>query len=482
MRRLCLLVSTLLLTGCAVGPNYHRPHVAGPEHWGGEPATPSMTYAGAIEISWWSGFHDRELDSLIGRLGKQNLDLQEAMSRIEQARGQTHIAAAQGMPNINWQPGYTWTQQSEKGFLSLAEPKPGANLQYNYYTNILSSSWDLDLFGMIRRTVEAQRATVVQTQAARRGVALTTLSSLVTSYLQLRGTQAQIVLTERDLALARHDLSLVQDRARDGAATSLDLAQARARVATTESDLPPLQNSQAALINAIGFLLALPPRMLEKELLPIGPQPQPPAAIPVGFPSQLAERRPDLMMADARLHAATARVAAADAAFYPDITLTGNIGTQSLSASDFFMPAAKYFTLGPTLNVPIFEGGRLRGTLRLRKAQQKEAALDYRRTILNAWRDVDDAMTAYAQVQKRHDQVAEAVRQNRLALQAARQRYVAGAVTFLEVDAAEGALLSSETALAATQTQIGTALVSLYRALGGGWQFAEANESAHKGA
>ena len=482
MRRSSALSLALLLAGCTVGPNYTPPHMHAAGQWGEEPSASSSTYSGAVDISWWHSFKDAELDTLVSRLGAQNLEIQAAMARIGQARAQTQVAAAQGLPSANWAGSYGWTQQSKRGFLSLAEPAPGANLQYNYYTNIAASSWDLDLFGMVRRSVEAQRAGTASAEAARRGVALATLADLVADYMRLRGTQAQIVLTERDLKLVLHDLALVQDRKREGAATTLDIAQARARVATTEGALPPLRDAQAALINAIGLLLALPPRALERELATVAPQPGVPEGVPVGFPSQLAQRRPDILEADARLHAATARVGAAKASFYPDITLTGSIGTQSLSASDFFMPAAKYFQLGPTLNVPLFEGGRLRGMLHLRQSQQKEAALAYRQSVLNAWREVDDAMTAYAQAQDRFQRVSEAVEQNHQVLTAARQRYVAGATTFLEVDQAEAAVLSSETAKAASQTQIETILVSLYRALGGGWQFAETSVPDHKGA
>ncbi|MBR0558574.1 efflux transporter outer membrane subunit [Neokomagataea sp. TBRC 2177] len=469
-----------LLAGCTVGPNYQTPHMTGLEHWGREPGAPSATYAGEVDVTWWRSFHDEELNHLVERLGQQNLALQEAATRISAARSQVQIAAAQGLPSVNWAGAYTWTQQSTRGFLSLAEPRPGANLQYNYFTNMASAGWDLDLFGMVRRAVEAGKAEADEAVAARRAVALASVSDIVSAYMQLRGTQEQRALTERNLALTQHDLALVQDRMRDGAATELELAEAKARVASTQSALAPLRTEESALMNAIASLLALPPRALEAELSPVKPQPVVPAAVPVGVPSSLAQRRPDVMLADARLHAATARVGVAKASFYPDIVLAGNLGTQSLSAGDFFLPVAKYFTLGPTLNVPIFEGGRLRGELHLREAAQKEAALAYRQTVLDAWRDVDDALTGYAQVQEQRAQLAEAVKQNRLALAAARQRYVAGAVPFLEVDEAQARVLASETSLAAVQTQMNTQLVDLYRALGGGWQFTEALASSRK--
>lgn len=465
------------LEGCiTVGPDFHHPTMKDqPSHWKKAADAPAhqkdgQTYGGHVDVSWWHQFHDAELDSLVGRLASQNLNVQEAATRIAQSRGQLKVAASEGMPTLNWAGTYTWTQQSERGFLTIAQPAPGANLQYQQYTNIGAASWDMDLFGRIRRSVEAGQSEVLQAAAAQRGVVLASLADLVGDYLSLRGVQEQIRLTERHLELVHHDLKLVLDRQREGAANDLEVAQARGQVEETESALPPLRDSQAALVNAIGYILALPPRALEAELLPHRPQPVPPSSIGIGVPSSLMERRPDIMEADARLHAAVAEVGAAKAAFYPDVTLTGNLGTQSLSASDFFMPAAKYFTLGPTLNVPIFEGGRLSGSLKLRKAQQKEAAIAYHQVMLNAWREVDDAITKLAHVNDRYHHLEETVRQNRRALQVAREQYTTGAVPFLEVDRAEAALLAHDILLANSRTETAVATVNLYRALGGGWQ------------
>ncbi|GBR48160.1 TolC family protein [Gluconobacter roseus] len=198
----------------------------------------------------------------------------------------------------------------------------------------------------------------------------------------------------------------------------------------------------------------------------------------MGLPSELTRRRPDVLQAEARLHAATAEVGVATAAFYPDITLAGNMGTESFSAADFFSLPAKQFSVGPTLNVPVFEGGRLISTLQFRKAAQREAVLTWRNTVLNAWREVDDAMTAYAKAQSTHSLTEQSFFQNRAAFNAARERYQQGATDYLNVVATEAALLSSQSALSISQTRTETTLVALYRALGGGWQYAETPSSA----
>lgn len=469
-----LLTGSLLLSGCTMGPDFHRPTMNSPASWGPEPQSGSPTYAGAIDTEWWNSFNDPELTSLVSRLGKQNLNLQIAAQRISEARSQMKAAASAGLPQANWSGSYAYRQLSTQGIFSLAEPRPGSSMNFNLYENVLSTSWDLDLFGTIRRSVEAQRANETAMLAARRATALATVSDLATSYMQLRGVQQQQAVLKSNIALARTNLKLVQDRFTNGVATNLDVSQASAQLASMSADLPGLESSEAALINAIGLLLAEPPRALEAELRPSSLQPPLPAHVPVGLPADLTRRRPDILQAEARLHAATAQVGVATAAFYPDITLAGNMGTESFSAADFFSLPAKQFSVGPTLNVPVFEGGRLISTLQFRKAAQREAMLTWRSTVLNAWREVDDAMTAYAKTQSTHDLTEQAFLQNQAAFNAARERYQQGATDYLNVVATQAALLSSQSALSISQTRTETALISLYRALGGGWQYADA--------
>jgi len=457
-----------------VGPDFHAPTVAGPQSWGEEPEAASRTIGGQVDSVWWRSFRDPELNSLVERLARQNLDLQGAAQRIDQAREQMHAAASAGLPQANWAGTYDYRRLSTKGIFSLAQPQPGASFQFDFFANTLSAGWDLDLFGMVKRAVEAQRANEVAAAAARRGVALGAVSDLAMSYMQLRGVQEQARITRDNIALAQRNLDLVQSRFGNGVATTLDLAQAKAQLASLQAGLPDLDDREATLINAIGFLLAEPPRALEAELKGPAMQPPVPPSVPVGLPSELARRRPDILAAEARLHMATAEVGVATAAFYPDITLTGNMGTESLSAADFFALPARQFAAGPTLNVPVFQGGRLISTLHLRKAQQKEAAITYRKTVLGAWQDVDNAMTAYAQAQRARAETQEAFTQNSAALSAARQRYAEGASDYLNVVAAQAAVLESQSALAANQTKIETTLVGLYRALGGGWEYADA--------
>ena len=465
-----LAVASAALAGCTLGPDFHEPQTDNPAAWGGEPSdVGSVTYGGPVDEHWWESFGDPELSSLVDRLSRQNIDLATALERVRQAQAETDVAASQGLPHLDAGSQYTRTLQSPNGFISLLQPAPGATLGYDLWANSLQSSWELDLFGRVRRTVEAERANTEAAIEARHAIALRAIADLAQDYMELRGAQAREAINRRNLALADHDLGLVRDQFANGVATTLDVANAEAQQATIAAELPPLREAAAGLINAIGFLLSEPPRALQGELTPVVAPPLVPPSVPVGLPSTLLRRRPDIREAEARLHAATAETGVAIASFFPDISLTGQVGLEGLQLANAFSMPDLAATVGPTISLPIFEGGRLRGNLRLRRSQQREAALDYRDAVLSAWQDVDNALTAYAQAQERHDLVAKAVEKNQEALAAAQQSYVQGATDFLNVIAAESALLQNEDDLAQSETEIETDLVGLYKALGGGW-------------
>ena len=473
----------LSLGGCDVGPDFHPPDAGAPSSWwGSQPANlPSTTtFGGLVDVTWWNEFQDPNLSSLIARLAKQNLDLQAAAERVEQGRAQRQIAASQGLPTLDANGSYTRARLPPSLLKSLVVPAPGAQPSLDLYQDSLSSAWELDLFGRVRRAVEAQQANTEAAIEARHAVALMAISDLAQDYMQLRGTQAMEAITQANLADARRNATLVGNQFANGVSTTLDVANAEAQRATIESQLPPLHANEASLINAIGDLLGEPPRALEAELRQPAPQPPAPPVVPIGLPADLARRRPDVREAEARLHAATAEAGVAIADFYPDVKLMGEAGTEALRFPQVFDIASGFYMFGPSIDVPIFEGGRLRGTLRLRRSQQKEAAINYKNAVLGAWQDVDNALTTYAEAQRQRVKIAEAVQQNVVALAAARQRYRQGAVDFLNVLAAQSALLQNQNMLAQSDTQIDTDLVSLYRALGGGWEVADANQKASR--
>ena len=431
---------------------------------------PSRTVEGAVDIAWWKSFRDFRLSSLVERLVAQNLDLKTAAERVIQSVAQRQVAVSQGLPHIEGQSLDTYNRESPNGPISLFVHAPGASPDYALFRDSLTSSWQLDLFGRVRRAVEAADAKALAAVENRHGVALAAVAELAQNYMQLRGTQSRLEIAKRNLRLAEENVELVNTRFGNGVATTLDLAQARGQQATIAATLPPLRAREAELINAIGLLLGEAPRALETELHHAQMVPRVPRKVPVGLSGMLIRRRPDIREAEARLHEATAQTGVAVANFYPDVTLNGAVGLESLQLSNLFTPASTVFAVGPSISVPIFEGGRLRGALTLSESQQREAAVFFQETVLRAWKEVDDALTAYREAQRQRADVARSVTENQAALQAARQRYSEGAIDFLNVITTQSRLLQSENDLADSETRIATDLVNLYRALGGGWE------------
>src|SRR6202163_1288561 len=406
------------LSGCSVGPNFESPETReAPRRaaHNGE-AVPSRTVDGAVDILWWKSFQDLQLSSLVERLVAQNLDLETAAERVIQSMAQRRVAFSQGLPQIDGQSSATYNRQSPNGTLSLLVPRPGAPLEYPLFRDGLTSSWQLALFGRVRRAVEAADAATLAAVENRHGVALAAVAELAQGYMQLRGTQNRLGIAKRNLRLAEENVELVNKRFGDGVATTLDLAQARAQQATIAATLPPLRIQEAELINAIGLLLGDAPRALEVELHRSQMVPRVPRRVPVGLPGSLVRRRPDVREAEARLHEATAQTGVAVASFYPDVTLNGALGVESLHLTNLFSPTPSAFAVGPSVSIPIFEGGRLRGVLALRESREREAAIIFQKTVLRAWKEVDDAITAYREAQLRRGHVARSVTENQAAL------------------------------------------------------------------
>jgi NodT family efflux transporter outer membrane factor (OMF) lipoprotein len=289
------------------------------------------------------------------------------------------------------------------------------------------------------------------------------------TYLQLRGTQAQLAITRQNQAVAEHTLGLTENRQRQGVGTDFETASARAQLAAVESAIPPLVEKRNALLNALALLVGDQPRALDVLLGPAKPLPPVPPSVPLGLPSEIARRRPDILRAEAQLHAATAGVGVARADFYPRIGLKGRFGLEAFDSGDLASWDSRFFSVGPTVYLPIFEGGRLTQRLALTEARQKMAALAYRQTVLRAWHEVDNALDAWTARQARHAALLVAYDQSRRALHVAERSYREGAADYLAVLTAQRNVLASETSLNDNATSITLAMVDLYKALGGGW-------------
>ena len=314
----------------------------------------------------------------------------------------------------------------------------------NLFTSGFDASWELDLWGHVRRQVESADAQVQSSEEQRRDALVSSLAETARDYIQLRGTQTLTRIAYDNLKIQRDILQLTQTRQEKGLTTSLDVENAAAQVEATRAQLPSLEQQEAQQINALSFLLDLPPDALRGELA-TGKQVVPrPAKVPIGIPSELARRRPDIRAAEAQLHAATADIGVAVAEFYPTIQLNGSAGFDSIEVGSLLTAHAILTNVGPSISMPIFQGGRLKATLELRKAQQVEAAIAYHRTVLRAWHEVVNALVAYRTERQRRARLAKQVEHLRQALSLARIRYNDGVADFTTVLDTARTLLQAE--------------------------------------
>ncbi|MGF6770855.1 multidrug efflux system outer membrane protein [Paraburkholderia sp. GAS199] len=523
---LSVLTLATLLAACSVGPDFKPPTADVPSQWhdinhnarqntaaaatpaSGTALAPARTVTSVPTLDtdpdprWWRNFNDPTLNALVDRAARGNLDLQEAVLRIVQARTQVQSAAAQGLPNVRATGSYQREQLGIKGFLESDDvygkvnqlgapdspinaiaPGAGATLQ-NGANNVLNqltapvnlwqagfdASWELDLFGRVRRSVESAQAQTQVAVESRNDALLSLEAEVAQTYLQLRGAQVLQGVTKNLVDEQQEIVTLTQSQAKVGLTSELDLKNATAQLAQTQAQLPQYEQQIAQALNALAYLVGEAPGALEAELSTPAAVPPVPPTVPVGVPSTLARRRPDIRRAEANLHAATASVGVAVAQFYPDVSLTGQIGTRATNASDLSRWSHLFYSFGPSISLPIFQGGALVSNLRLSKAQEAEAALDYRKTVLLALRDVDNALVVYRTDQARRDSLAQSVAEQQDAFLLARDSYRKGITSFINVLDAERQLAQARQQYAQGTTQVSTDLVSLYKALGGGWQ------------
>lgn len=500
------ILACLVIAGCTVGPDFVAPTTSAPpqvfERTEAAQA-PSKAVEAAFNSDWWSLFNDPTLNALEAQLADASLDVAAASARLRQSRAGQRIAGAAQLPTLDGAASYERERGSPNGILSLlgvpslgpqsqsasgksplgVAPIPGSkgSPAYNLYQTGFDASWELDIWGGARRGVEAASALSDASYEDRNAVLLSVRAELARDYIELRDTQSLLDIAKQNLQIARDAANLTQIRQRDGVTTDLDVANASAQAALIESLIPTLEAQCEVKINAIGVLLGKEPGALAQTLAVPHDVPELPGEVPIGFPSELAQRRPDIRRAEARLHAATASIGVAKADFYPRISLNGSAGFQSLQLSSLASWASGQLALGPSITMPIFEGGRLKGTLQLREAQQQEAAIVFQRTVLEAWREVDDALVAYDAEQLRRDKLKEVVALNQRALAVAQQRYKAGAVDYLDVLNVQKQLLKGQSDLEQSQATAAANLITLCKALGGGWQSTYADNTRRVG-
>ena len=492
-RRAGALAASFILAGCAVGPDYKKPQTWSPAQWQ-QAATQERTSALSVpteqapDAQWWSVFHDPELTSLEQRLASQNLDVLQASEQLAVSRGQLLLAGAERFPDLAASGSYSRVQHSSKQLQRIVErigqSSAGSQLGdmltsqsseatiplLNNWQDGVQASWEVDLWGRVRRQYEAARSYTNASMEERRGILIARQSELASDYMQLRSLQEQLRITLANRNAADKLLQLSQSRYKSGLVSELDVDSAQSELQRTSALVPQYEQRIAMQINAINLLMGAPPGGLNTELAQTAGIPLVPPAVPIGLPSELAHRRPDIREAEAELHAATAEVGQAIADFYPKVTIDAGFGLQSFSFRDMGMWSSRMWNVGPSITIPIFQGGRLTGQLQMKKASQKAAALRYRKTVLNAWREVDNALTAYQAEQKKNQRLSAQVAADRRSMDLAQSQYTHGLQSYLQVLDAQRRLLSSQTSLAESTATISDDLVRLYNALGGGWE------------
>ena len=482
-----------------VGPNFHRPQPKTASSFlvNRPPITaPDTVEESKVNLDWWKSFHDPILTRLETAAARQNLNIQLSTERLAQALSTARIEGAPFYPSLNFAGSLTREKPSRKGIFSAIGGGgatgtstnaattangtssaiggggiPGSLIQpLNLFQYGFSSVFDFDLWGKDRRTLEAALAAVRASRDAGRAVLLNTEAAVAQDYIELRAEQTVLGITEANLRSSEAIVRLSQQQAAAGLTNSLDVANLRAQAASVASQLPGLRNQRDLLINQISLLLGQWPETLRAELITPKAVPPVPPVVPIGLPAQLLRRRPDIREAEATLHEATAQVGVAVANFFPDVSLSGSVSLQALQLSNLNQLAAVTYAIGPQITIPLFEGGQLEGTLQLRKAAQRAAAISYESTVLTAFHQVDNALTAYDQEQNTLAALRLDVRESRIALNLSEQRYREGLGDYLQVLTAEQSLLRAEQSAAQAVETISTDLVTLYQALGGGWE------------
>jgi len=467
-----------LAGGCAnlpsVGPDYHAPETKTPAHWS-EPLVGGEANSAAATAAWWKNFHDSELDSLIARAACSNLDLRIAQARVREARAHYRMTAADFWPTIDGSGSYARQRESKnQPLVGPGDHLPaGIPFENSFYQSGFDASWEIDVFGGTRRATEAARAQVAATQFGEREVLVTLLGEVARNYVEARGYQRRLEIARDNIRAQEQSLAIVQNRFTNGLTSDLDVQQASTVLATTRAVVPALETALAASIHRLGVLLGQTPEALQTELAAVAPIPAAPPAVPVGLPSELLLRRPDVALVERQLAAATANIGVAKADLFPKFYLTGVAGFQGVSADDWFTSGSRFWSVGPSVQWRMFDAGRIRANIQVQTARQEQVLANYENTALSAFEDVENALTAYAKEQNRRQSLADAVKSSQESLRLANQLYANGLANFINVLDAERSLYQAQDALVQSDKTVTTDVIALYKSLGGGWETIE---------
>lgn len=490
MRPFTSISLVILLSGCTVGPDFVRPPVQPPVVKTLDSLS-EAAHGNVVRISeqWWTSFGDSALTELIERSFEGNLGFRGALTRLDRSRAELRLAKAVGLPTVGGAVSYQRERASPNGILGLIGSAPGSSAAsgsdpfgvvslpgssgsppFDLFQAGVDASWEIDLWGKARRTREAARADAEATLRDIEALRISLGAEVARGYFRVRGAEAHLALLESSKAALGNSGRIAERRNQTGAASLIDVSVYRAELAKLDADIAEGEHNVAVARNALALLVGADPHGLDALLdSHKGEMPAALTLVPASLSSDLARQRPDIAAAEARLHAATARIGIAKADFYPSVGLFGSGGLQSLTLSDLPEWASHQFIVGPSIHLPIFQGGRLKGQLELTRTGEKAAAISFRETVLKAWHEVDDALSAVKSAKLRVASAQESVTQSQLAERLASRRYREGATGYLDVLIAERSRLANEAQLRVAQVDAGNAAVGLYKALGGGW-------------
>jgi len=472
--RFLILAGTAALGGCTVGPNYSKPQTAVPPAFA-EPHAAAAASDTELAL-WWQGFGDRELDKLINRALAQNLDVEAASARIREARAREQVAGAAALPEVDATGSVTRQRISENAIPVPPTPGSGSGTPFGIlgseFTTFrvgFDASWEIDLFGRTRRSVEAARGRTAAAIWDRRDIQVSTAAEVADAYLTLRQLQQRLALAQLEVQRQQRAEQLVRARVRGGLVTGQDLEQQHSELASALAAIPPLQSQADAQVHALGVLTGDTPESLMVELKAPAALPLAPPAVPAGLPSELLRRRPDIRAAERNVAAATADIGVAVADLYPRISLSAAPALVSTALGSLLEWGSRSFSAGPEVSWPLFNGGRTRANIAVANAIQQRELINYRKSILTALRDVEDALSAIDEDRGHVANLEQALATAARAEDIARTRYRGGLVTYSEVLQAQASRISLESQLVESRSAQARDTVALYKALGGGW-------------
>jgi len=465
-----LMLGVGFLQGCVtVGPDYTPPDTEMPDLWYQEAVSGLMQGEATLE-TWWTSLNDPTLNDLIQRAAAGSIDLRVALARIQEAYALRGIAAGQFYPDINANAAVQRNRISE----GISPSVVGRDRTADHFSVGAGASWEIDLWGKIRRSVESADAGIEASIEDYRDILVVLYAEVAANYVQARTLQARIQYAETNVRLQRETLQLTRDRFDAGIAPELDVRQAELNLASTESAIPVLRSALVQTINRLSVLLGEQPGALQTELQEPGEIPNPPAQILVGIPANLLRQRPDIRGAERRLAAQTARIGVAEADLYPRFDLLGTIGLEAYSAGDLFDWGSRTWSAGLSGFWSIFNGGRVRGAIRVEEARAEQAFQIYEQTVLLALEDVEDAMTSYVREQEREEALTRSVTAAEQSVELVDTLYRTGLTDFQNVLDLQRSLAVQQDSLAESRGNVATDVIRVYRALGGGWSIEEA--------